>query len=106
MESNQPSPPTRKPERTIEDLLEYTNEQLAAMSATELESWMGDALTAQEEILRNVPHKAAKQPGVQLRKPMDAAAARRARDTAALLPDDMQKTLADAQALLNRIKGL
>lgn len=98
--------PPRKPERTIEDLLEYTNEQLAQLSTQELEVWMGEALTAQEEILKGVPHKAPKQPGVQLRRPVDAATARRVRDNTALLPDDMQKTLADAQALLNRIKGL
>ncbi len=102
MDTNAP----RKPERTIEELMEYSNEQLFAMSPEELKVWMGDALLAQEEILKNVPRKAA--PGmVKLaQSPAAQARARAVRDSAALLPDDMQKIMRDAQAMLDKIKGL
>lgn len=98
---------TRKPERTIEELLEYTNEQLFAMSPEELKVWMGDALLAQEEILRGVPRKSASGTAVRLaQSPAAQARARVVRDTLAQLPDDVAAQLRSAQEMLDRIKGL
>ena len=98
--------PPRKPERTIEELLEYSNDQLFAMSVEELKTWMGDALLAQEEILKTVPQKRAST-GVRLTQNPAAQAKQRAiRDAVALLPDETQKLMRDAQDMLDRIKGL
>lgn len=104
MENQQP----RKSERTIEELMEFTNEQLFAMSPEELKVWMGDALLAQEEILKSVPRKSTALAGVVklAQSPAAQARARAVRDSAALLPDDMQKIMRDAQAMLDKIKGL
>lgn len=102
MDTNAP----RKPERTIEELMEYSNEQLFAMSPEELKVWMGDALLAQEEILKSVPRKQAPGAVKLAQSPAAQARARVVRDTLAQLPDDVAAQLRNAQEMLDRIKGL
>lgn len=100
-------------ERTIEDLLTYTTEELLQFSPAAVNELLDRAIHDQEEILKKVPKKKTEAQVVDLRNKGAANKAKKAaletRDMLAKLPPefaalmaDVQKTMADAQKVVEQ----
>jgi len=90
-------------ERTIEELLGYDTAKLLSLSPEELQLWVGDSLTRQEELLAKAPRsRPAGSPRVN---PGASRKAQVAAQNMTAWPPELQAIAAQAQALLKGLKG-
>jgi len=97
------------PERTIEDLLTKSTEDLMAMSQEEINLYLEKAILDQEEILKRVPKK---KPSVMMDlkdgggTPMSRKEAAAKRNAAIALPPEFAALAAETAAMMNEAAAM
>lgn len=89
------------PERTIEELLGWDTAKLLAATPEDLERWLGDALTRQDEMLAKLPAKKAGVARTKMNLPTDAE---RVAAKIASLPPEFAAIAAKAAAIMKGAK--